>query len=133
MGEFADYTNDEQTQSLEELMEYESGSISKHEAMERGILDEDGSIPTNITTWGVYDAHSLISEIDKCNLALLRSERRKEEKQVWISNGKICSPSEMTDSHLKNAIGFANRKQMEGPAVEALKAELEQRKKQNNG
>jgi hypothetical protein len=128
MGEFADYANDEQMQSLEELMLYESGGISKHEAMERGILDEDGSIPTHVTTWGVHDVNSLEAELDKCDAALLAIERRSRKKeQVWVSGGQVYSPSKMTTAHLTNAIAFAKRKRMSGPAVDAMKRELERR------
>jgi hypothetical protein len=128
MGEFADYANDEQMQSLEELMLYESGGISKHEAMERGILDEDGSIPTHVTIWGVHDVDSLEAELDKCDSILLAIERRsRKPEQVWVSGGKVYSPSEMTVSHLTNAIAFAKRKRMTGPAVDAMKRELKRR------
>ena len=128
MGEFADYANDEQVQSLEELMLYESGSISKHEAMERGILDEDGAIPTHVTTWGVHDVDSLEAELDKCDSILLAIERRsRKPEQVWVSGGKVYSPSEMTVAHLTNAIAFAKRKRMTGPAVDAMKRELKRR------
>jgi hypothetical protein len=133
MGEFADYANDEQVQSLEDLMSYECGSISDQEAMERGILDEDGSIPTHITTWGVHDVASLEAEIYKCDSILLGVERRqrrqesRKREQVWVSGGKVCKPSEMTTKHLENAVAYAERKNMKGPAVTALHDELKRR------
>lgn len=130
MGEFADYANDDQMQSLEELMLYESGGISNEEAIERGILDEDGSIPTHVTTWGVHDVASLKAELDKCSSILFgigRRSREPEPEQVWVSGGKVCRPSEMTTAHLTNAIAFAKRKRMTGPAVDAMKRELKRR------
>jgi hypothetical protein len=130
MGEHADASNDEQAQSLEELLEYESGGMSDIEAIEQGILDEDGSIPTNGTTWGVHDVESLVAELDKCDAALLASERRlaRQRKQAWVSNGKAYKPSEMTTPHLENAIAYAERKGIKGPIVRALEIELGLRK-----
>lgn len=128
MGEFADYANDDQMKSLEDLMLYESGGISKHEAIERGILDEDGSIPTHVTTWDVHDVDSLEAELDKCDSILLAIERRsRKPEQVWVSGGKVYSPARMTVAHLTNAIAFARRKRMTGPAVDAMKRELKLR------
>ena len=128
MGEFANYANDEQAQSLEDLLAYESGHISFDEAIERGVLDEDGSYSTKITTWGVHDVHSLQNEIYKCELVLRRLQSPSVEKQqVWVSNGKVCKPSDMTTKHLENAIKYAERKGMCGPAIEALKKELKKR------
>lgn len=124
----SDYANDEQIQSLEDLLDYETGSISQQEAMERGVLDEDGSMPTHVTTWGVHDVNSLEAELDKCDSILLAIERRsRKPEQVWVSGGKVYSPSEMTVAHLTNAIAFAKRKRMTGPAVNAMKRELKRR------
>lgn len=131
MGEFADYANDEQIQLLEDFLDYETGSISEQEAMERGILDEDGSIPTHVTTWGVHDIDSLVAELNTCDAALLGVKcRSRKPEQVWVSGGKIYKPSEMTVAHLTNAIAFAKRNRMTGPSVDAMKRELEKLKKE---
>jgi hypothetical protein len=129
MGEFADYANDEQVQSLEDLLDYESGNLSKHEAMESGVLDEDGSIPTKITTWGVHDVNSLLNELAVCESTLMLLDYKpkrvnRKTEQVWVSGGSRYKPSEMTTLHLKNAINYAKRMKMISPVVDALKAEL---------
>jgi len=126
MGEFADDANEEQSQSLEDLLAYESGQLSLEEAMERGIVDEHGAIPTQITTWGVHDVHTLLNELNRCELIIRGYEHRQQspQKPVWVSNGKVCDIKKMTTQHLKNAIAFAKRKGMTNCAVEALKAEL---------
>lgn len=128
MGEFADYANDEQIQSLEDLMDYECGSLSEQEAMDRGILDEDGTCP-NVTVWGVHDAQSLEDELNKCELEFIKNKPLAPltRKQFWFSNGKLVHPKNMTTEHLKNAIKFAEKRKMTGPAVEEIKKEYEVR------
>jgi hypothetical protein len=129
MGEFADYANDQQMQSLEDLMTYEAGHMSDEAARDCGVIDEDGTLP-NITTWGVHDANSLLAELDRCELLLASSTRPRlpvKKERVWVSGGKVCVPSEMTTLHLKNAIAYAERNGMNCEAVEALRAELQRR------
>jgi hypothetical protein len=52
MGQHADDYNNIQADSLEDLTDYESGKISRLEAIERGILNERGEIEGTDTTWG---------------------------------------------------------------------------------
>lgn len=131
MGEYADHVNDEQANSLEELMSYESGEIDFTEAMKRGILNkEDGSIPTQVTTWGVHDVHTLLQQLMECELVLETISNRQSTnnlQQVWVSSGKICEVSKMTTQHLKNAIRYAERNNMTGNAVNSLINELSNR------
>jgi hypothetical protein len=128
MGEFADYANDDQMQSLEELLEYESGNMSDAEAFERGIVGENGELP-EITVWGVHDVHSLEAELDRCELALLRLERARKAKQFWVSNGKLYLPHEMTTQHLKNALAYSERNGFKGVIVSQIRDELGRREK----
>jgi hypothetical protein len=136
MGEFANYFNDEQAQSLEELCEYESGQISDAEAIERGILDEDGSLPNDApTTWGVHDVASLEVEMLKCETALNKVLNKKKpilvktgvKESYWRSGDKLYKPSEMSTKHLENAIKFAKRNNDNHPIVKEMIAELEGR------
>ena len=136
MGEFANLANDDQAQSLEHLLAYETGQMSHEEAMDLGVIDEYGAIPTNITTWGCHDVHSLSGELDKCELAIRRATESptpsKPPIQVWVSGGKVCNPFEMTDAHLRNAVKFANRNGIYGPAVDALELEIARRNSSSN-
>ncbi len=68
MGQHADDYNDFQAQSCEDLLDYESGSIDKLEAIERGVLDENGCYTQNVTVWGVHDVESLVHELDVLSL-----------------------------------------------------------------
>jgi hypothetical protein len=43
MGEFADYTLDEVMDYEDEIEEYRTGKVPKDEAIEKGILDEEGN------------------------------------------------------------------------------------------
>jgi len=129
MGQHADDFNDYQSSSLEDLMAYESGSISKQEAVSRGILDSDGSMPTNVTTWGVYDVKSLEAELTNCELRIAEDSLRKlrnsrKTKQVWVSGGKAYSPKEMTINHLENAVKYANRNGICGKVVDEMISEI---------
>lgn len=45
MGEFADYTLDEVEDYEEELLKYRTGKMTIAEAIEKGIVDEDGTEP----------------------------------------------------------------------------------------
>lgn len=128
MGEFADYANEDQMQSLEELLEYESGNVTDAEAFECGIIDENGELP-EITVWGVHDVHSLKNELDRCELALLRIERARSPEQFWVSNGKLYRPHEMTTQHLKNAVAYSERNGFTGGIVSQMRDELERRSK----
>lgn len=117
MGEFADYANEDQAQSLEDLLEYESGQMTDTEAFERGIID------------GVHDVHSLRAELDRCELAFLRLERARNPEQFWVSGGKLYRPNEMTTQHLKNAVGYSERNGFTGGIVSQMRDELERRTK----
>lgn len=129
MPEFADYANDEQAQSLEDLLAYESGQISFEEAIDRGVVDETtGELP-NITTWGVHDIHSLVHELDKCDLyfAPNRQPRKIEPEHYWRSGNKLYRPKEMTTAHLRNAINYAKKEGIDGPIVAMMQNEFKKR------
>jgi hypothetical protein len=66
MGEMADFYNEYQAQSMEDLMAYESGQMSFYEAMQRGVI-VNGELPS-ITTWGVHDVNSLEELSKECDL-----------------------------------------------------------------
>ncbi len=129
MGDMADYYNEYQADSMEEMLDYETGRYSENEAIERGILDEDGSMPNIDPIWGVHDAESLKHELDKCELELRRANVPKPKKKYfWLSsNGALFDPVKMSTQHLKNAIRQAERMRVNHPVVSQMREILKGR------
>jgi hypothetical protein len=65
MGEMADFYNEEQEDSLIDIDLYQSGQISKLEAIDRGILDQDGSFFLGTPNPEPQDFDSLTKELDQ--------------------------------------------------------------------
>lgn len=72
MGEMADFYNEYQGQTLEEITDYLEGRISKEKAVEEGILQEDGSMFPGTPNPPPQDFNSLVEELDMLSLLMRR-------------------------------------------------------------
>lgn len=130
MSDMADFVNNEQAESLERLLDYQLGNMTEMEAIDCGLLGERGYLPADAPNLvGVEDCESLLTELDRCELTMLRLEARRSRPtlQRWRSGNKLYSPHEMTTAHLRNAIAYAERNGMDEPLIDAMKSELEGR------
>ena len=73
MGEMADLYNQYQEDTLEEISDYLEGRISKLDAVEKGILQEDGSLFPGTPNPPPQDFNSLVEELNILSLLMRRN------------------------------------------------------------
>lgn len=111
MGEMADYYNDYQAQTLEDLLNYQSGTMGVEEAIDCGVLDEFGSLDVNAPILvGVEDINSLIVRLNECDLAITKYINNKLREQIdrrdlKQKGTKICYCCGTENLHWKNVEG----------------------------
>jgi len=134
MGQHADDAIDRACLEEEELYDYLSGGMSTEEAMKKGVLSEDGSLPINAPNrYGVHDVESLNNELIRLDyqMAIIASRRhnKKPPEPRWISaDGKIHTPRTMTTPHLENSIKYAKRVGIDNQQiVQDMRNELQRR------
>lgn len=150
MSEFADDFLDDVIDHELHIVDYENDMLSDEEAEERGILDYDGTSQQGYFSHGPRDTRDMCNELAVLDGALSGSTHcieklglgdlvnhtikpkrgfgpYKERKEVWVSQGKIMLPEEMTDLHLKNAISYAERNNINSQIVHDMIAELAKR------
>lgn len=128
MGQHARDYNDLQADGLEDLLDYETGNLSLSEAFERGVVDEYGAVFGSVSTWGVHDVESLVGELDRCELAIASFGGPANTRPRWVSNGVAMEPHEMSTSHLRNAIRYAEGSGITSGIVASMRSELNRRK-----
>lgn len=132
------------------IVDFDDGTISDQEAEERGILDYDGTSQEGFFQRGVQTVEDMHTElafldgalsgskhcIEKLGLGALVNNTinpkrgvgsYKDRKEVWVSQGKIMLPEEMTDLHLKNAIAYSERNGIKSQIVDDMRDELAKR------
>jgi hypothetical protein len=134
MGQHADDAIDRACSEEEKLYDYLSGGMSTQEAMERGVLNEDGILPLDAPNrYGVHDVESLEHELIRLDYEMAKAVAHKLNKKPpeprWVSaDGKVHAPRTMTTSHLENSIRFAKRNGIDNQQiVQDMRNELQRR------
>ena len=130
MGQHADDAINEALDLEVRHSMYAAGQISHHDAYEEGLVDELGCTPPEVMHLynQVDDQFSLETKLQIASLQLENALNKRlsnpKTVSVWASNGKIYLPHQMTTSHLKNSIAYAERNGLEHQIVKDMKQEL---------
>lgn len=135
MGQHADDAVNEALDLEVRHSMYAAGQISDYDAYEEGLVDELGCTPPEVMHLynQVDDMFSLEQKLDTAMLEFQVALQNKIIKNLQIpkhigpvehiwegADGEQHKPHMMTTAHLRNAIAYAKRNNMDHPTVDVM-------------